>query len=979
MRAKTGPETAIPPRSLRLDSVNEFLWRGGHAIRLRPKTFAVLRCLAEHSGQLVTKADLRRAVWRDVVVGDGGLMVCIAELRRELGDDPKAPRFIETLPRRGYRLVADISVTPAARPGPSDGRAFGRAAELERLRGWLAKALGGTREVVFLTGEAGVGKTTVVEALIEESQGHLLIGRGQCIEHYGAGEAYLPFLEALGQLARGPHGREVVALLAERAPAWLAQMPWLVSSTTFDGLREHPVLAPTREGMLRELAEALEALTAEWPLLLVLEDLHWSDPSTRTLIAWLARRRERARLLLIGTYRPTEVDRTEPDLHALEQELVIHGQCEVLPLTFLSEGAVGEYVAARLPGAPVSQALPGVLHQRTDGNPLFMVNMVEYWFAQGWLAKVAGQWALRVGSSELAAGVPENLRQMIERSLDRLDPDEQRLLEVASVAGVEFSAASAAAGLGEEVARSEARCAAVARHSQLLRASGEETWPDTTVAGRYAFVHALYREVLYGRITPATGVQLHRRIGERQEAAYGARAGEIATQLAMHFERGHDCRKAIAYLRLAADGALRRYASMEAIDHLSKASALLERFPDGRERARLELDVLTALGPALTIVKGYGAHEVEHTYTRARALCESLGETSQLFPVLRGLVTLHQHRRDLRAARELARELLKVARRSGNRELLLQAHQARGITSLYRGELAVARRRLEWCITQHDPVRHASHPCRSGLCTAVVCHGHAAWALWYLGRPDQALRRSQAALALARELGHPYSHAFALWSISIVHHLRHEVQSSREWAESLIALASEHGFAFWRMCGAVLQSWAVAMQGRRDDGRFLLRQNLASLADAGTRPRTYFLGLLAEVCAKGGWTEAGLFAIAEALAAVEATGEHVYEAELHRLRGDLLWRRSWRQRQEAKRHALSQAEESFRRALAVAQRQRAKSLELRAAMSLSQLWQRQGKEKAAHHLLAQTYRWFTEGFDTPDLRVARVLLARLAA
>lgn len=992
MGAAAGSKAAIPPSSLRLDLANEFLWRGEHAILLRPKTFAVLRCLAERSGQLVTKAALCRAVWPDVAVDDGGLMVCIAELRRELGDDPKSPRFIQTLPRRGYRFLGNISVTPApaevrrtetrpSRRKATGVRAFGRAAELERLHGWLGQALGGSRQVVFLTGEAGVGKTTLVEAFIEEarSQADLLIARGQCIEHYGAGEAYLPFLEALGQLCRGEEGNELVALLAHRAPTWLVQMPWLIGASDLQALQRR-VAGATRERMLREMAEALEALTAERPLLLVLEDLNWSDRSTRALIAWLARRREPARLLLLGTYRLAEVGTTEPHMHAFGQGLQLHGQCEELPLAFLSEEAVGEYLAARLTGGSIAPELPRLLHQRTDGNPLFMVNMVEYWLAQGWLAEGAGQWTLRAGPGELAAGVPENLRQMIERWLDRLDPEELLLLEVGSVAGIEFSAATVAAGLGEEVGRVEERCAGVARQGQLLRASGEERWPDRTVAGRYAFVHALYRDVLYGRVTPSARVRLHGRIAERQETAYGGRAGEIAAQLAMHFERGQNYRKAIAFLRLAAEGAVRRYASLEAIDHLSKALTLLETFPDGPERKRLELGLLTALGPALTTIKGYGANEVELTYVRARALCETLGESSQLFQVLRGLVTLQQHRGNLRTARQLAQDLLTLARNSRDRGLLLQAHRARGTTLFYLGEQEAARRDLEWCIAHHDLAQHGTRAGRSGVCTAVVCLGHEAWALWHLGYPDQALEKSRAALALGRSLGHPQTMACALYSAAALHHVRRDVQTTRECAESLVALAAEHGFTFWRMYGAALQGWAIAMQGDGDEGRSLLRKNLASLQATGAElPRTKFLGLLAEACLKARQTEAGLDAIAEALAAVETRGERFWEAELHRLQGALLWRGIRRQKPEERVRTLREAEKSLCRALDVARRQRAKSLELRAAMSLSALWQRRGKQEAAYRLLSQTYRWFTEGFDTPDLKAARAVLAKLSS
>jgi hypothetical protein len=285
---------------------------------------------------------------------------------------------------------------------------------LTRLHTWLATALRGVRQVGFVTGEAGLGKTTLVEAFVAEPGDHgpLWIGRGQCVEHYGAGEAYLPVLEALGRLCRGPGGQEVVALLGQQAPTWLVQMPGLVRAADLEMLRRRMVGA-TRERMLRELAEALELLTARQPLVLVLEDLHWSDPSTLDLLAVVARRQEPARLLLIGTYRPPEVRRRAHPLHSVTQELQLHGRGVELPLTLLSEGAIAAYLASHLPGLPLLEHMTRLVHQRTEGNPLFMVALVASWLTQGLLLEQDGVWALPAGIEALQDSVPASLRQMI--------------------------------------------------------------------------------------------------------------------------------------------------------------------------------------------------------------------------------------------------------------------------------------------------------------------------------------------------------------------------------------------------------------------------------------------------------------------------------------------------------------------------------------------------------------------------------------
>jgi len=673
----------VPSAPVSLDLTNECLWRGAHAFPLRPKTFAVLRFLAEHPGQLVSKAALLDTVWPETVVGDGVLMVCIRELRRVLEDDPKSPKFIETVHRRGYRLIGNITVTHQPRHAVPTGlspqsithggtpaavqmgQAVGRETELGQLHAWLHQALSGRRQIVFVTGEAGLGKTTLVEAFLEDPRGStaLWMGRGQCIEHYGAGEPYLPVLEAFGRLCQTPGGDDLVALLARRAPTWLVQMPWLLSTAELETVQRR-VLGATRERMIREMAEAIEELTASQPLILVFEDLHWSDYSTLDLIATLARRQESARLLLLGTYRPADAAMDDHPLHRVQQELHMHTLCAELPLTFLTETAIASYLAVRLPGAQFPSELVRVVHQRSEGNPLFMVNMVTYWITQGWLVEGTEGWTLGAELAVLQASMPVSLRQILETRLDRLRPEEQRVLEVGSAVGIEFSAATVAAGLEDDVMQIDEQCAALVRRSQLLRPCGEQIWPDGTVAGAYGFAHALYQEVLYSRLTAARRVYLHRQIGMRLEAAYGTQTGNIATELARHFEQGRDVQRAVAYIQQAASTMLRRYANQEAIDALTKGLSLLSTLPETPERSQRELTLRLALGPALMAAKGYGAPEVERTYAQALTLCQQMGETPQLFPVLVGLQRFYVLRAELQTAQALCERLLTIAQQT---------------------------------------------------------------------------------------------------------------------------------------------------------------------------------------------------------------------------------------------------------------------------------------------------------------------------
>ena len=556
----------------RLDTVNERVWRGRRAIQLTGKAFAVLRYLVEHAGQLVSKEELFRSVWPEVIVSDAALAVCIREVRKALGDEAKTPRFIATVHRRGYRFLPPVTTTQlvvssqypiVSREGqssvPSQDSAIrnpqsaislvGREAELEQLHRWLEKALGGERQVVFVTGEPGIGKTALVDAFLAQvvTLGHVqssrskvqslqsvirnpqsaiaLVARGQCIEHFGVGEAYLPVLDALGQLGRESGRERLIELLGRHAPTWLAQMPSLLGAADLDAL-QRKMQGTTRERMLREMAEAVEALTAERPLLLALEDLHWSDYSTLDLLSSLARRRQTARLLLLGTYRPVDVIVSEHPLKAVKQELQLHGHCEELPLRLLTEAAVGEYLAVRFSESRLPPALVQAVYQRTDGNPLFMVNVAEYLISQGVIDEGEEQRGSRGGIEAVTVGVPGSLRQMVEQQFEALDPKTQQVLEAASVAGAEFSIAAVAAGVEEEAEIVEGRCEDLARREQFLQARGMAEWPDGTVTARYGFSHVLYQEVLYERMPVGRRARLHLRIGEREEAAYGERASE---------------------------------------------------------------------------------------------------------------------------------------------------------------------------------------------------------------------------------------------------------------------------------------------------------------------------------------------------------------------------------------------------------------------------------------------------------------------
>ena len=511
---------------------------------------------------------------------------------------------------------------------------------------------------------------------------------------------------------------------------------------------------------------------------------------------------------------------------------------------------------------------------------------------------------------------------------------------------------------------------------------GLEEWPDGTAAERYRFRHALQQQVVYERLPVGRRIRLHQRVGERQEEGYRERASERAAELAQHFEQGRDYERAIQHRRQAAENALQRWAYHEAIGHLTRGVEMLTRLPETPQRAQQELEVQTRLGWTWMVTKGFAAPEGEQAYRRARELSRQVGETPQLFSTLWGLWQRYMVAGAALTAYELAEQLLALAQRLQDNDLLLQAHSAIGNTLYYRGELLPAYSHLQRGMVLYHPQEHRSYIIRYGWDPGLACWRNMAWTLWVLGYPDQALHQSQSVLTVAQESMHPPTLVAALVFGARVHQHRREGRLTQQLTETAMTLSRQQGFT-QRLAAAttILHGWALAAQGQVADGVAEMRQGLdAYQATGADDDRPYWLALLAEGYGQGGQVSAGLQALAEALAVAQTHGLRVWEAELYRLQGELLLQTAAPTGvlQSAVRGSSSPAqgaaETPLHQALHVACHQSAKTLELRAAMSLSRLWQRQGKHREAHELLAGIYDWFTEGFDTLDLREARLLL-----
>jgi predicted ATPase len=556
------------------------------------------------------------------------------------------------------------------------------------------------------------------------------------------------------------------------------------------------------------------------------------------------------------------------------------------------------------------------------------------------------------------------VQAVLAARIDRLPPEEKRLLQTAAVIGTEvsFSLLRAIAELPEE-----------ALHRGLAHLQAAEFLYETHLfpEPEYTFKHALTHEVAYASLLTTRRQALHAAAGQALETLYAQRLEDAYERLAYHYARTDNVAKAVAYLTRVAEKAARHSAHVEAISHLTQALELLQRLPITPERSQQELQLHLALGVSLIATKGYAAPEVEQTYARARQLCQHLEDPHQLYPVLRGLWAYYLVHAEYRTAHALGEQLLSLAQQVQDSAMLLAAYRALGSTLFRLGEAASALTHFAQGMALYDPQQHRASALLYGDDAGVICRIMAAWTLWYLGYPDQGLARIDEALALAQHSAHPFSLGFALTFAAVSCLCRRERRAAQECAEAAISLATEQGFPHWWAMGSILRGWSLAHWGQAEEGLEQMHQGLIAFRATGAELHgPYFLALLAEVYGIMGQPAAGLTVLAEALTLADKTGEHLYEPELHRLKGVLLLQQSPDNHTEA--HAC------FQHALDVARAQQAKSLELRAATSLSRLWQQQGRRNDARLLLSAVYTWFTEGFDTTDVQEAKALLEELS-
>ncbi len=952
------PELAFGP--FRFDPVGLRLSRDGIPVPLQAKPAAVLAYLATNAGRVVLKQELLTAVWPGAV-SPAVLKVAIRAIRLALGDTATQPVFLETFGRAGYRFrsVERIRPTPAASASAS---LVGRDSELERLRQCFAAARSAQRQLVFLTGEAGIGKTAVVDHFVAAGIAcdGVAVGRGQCMEVYGEREAYMPILEALEDLCRGEHGAEAITVLRQDAPTWAAQ---LTGSLIGEGVSDSRLkTSVTRDRMQAELVSALEKLAAGRVVLLVLEDLHVSDPSTIEFLDCFSKGAASARIMILGTSRPPGLQSSESPFGAMPQSAEQPPRWHEIELPRLAAGAVGEYLRNRLTAHDVNAELADAVHRYTEGNPLFMVSMVEYLIDRGLLRMRDGEWGMERPFA--SAGIPENLRHMIKTVVTRAGIGVEPVLRVAAVQGYSFDSAVVARAAGLDLAEVERQLQRVEQHTHLVRRQAQVDLPGGGRTTRYRFAHVLSQNALYAGLESGERRRLSTEVAIALEELKGVDV--LPSELAHLFEAGGHWRRAAECFLAASELAARKFAHREAAATAERGLAALDALEPTLDRARLELALEIAHGLSLSVLHGYSADLTGESMRRARRLCERVPESPQLHQALWGLLVYNLVAPELTAARDIGQQLIEMAVRSGDPRLAVAGRVGCGFASVHLGELLVGHDHLERGLLVWEPWRHEEYVALYGLDPGLYLMANTVRSLWLLGRPQQARRRMDEAVAAARVGGDPRCIAFAIHIEVVFRFLSGDGALAMQRANECNVLCAEHGIAQERTWTAPYLGCMIAAQGDLGAGIDVMRRGILDLREMqamNTFP--HFLALYGQLLAKRGDTDQALLAISEALAIADATRDHCYLAEVHRLRGEILLSVARRTRSSE-----AQADACFDLARQIARSQGATSWELRAVLSRMRL----NESEETRHQLAEVVARFEPGADTTDLREARALL-----
>ena len=837
---------------------------------------------------------------------------------------------------------------------------IGREKEVELLLRHWDESTRGDGHVVMLSGEPGIGKSRLLRVLKERTGGEWINEFEARCSPYAQNSALYPAIDLVQnnlQFQRGDDAERKFVLLERRLDQWgftlPDSVPLLAALLSLPPNDRYPALPMTPQRQKQKTLEAIVAFLVraaeQRATRVIVEDLHWADPSTLELIELIIEQAPRAHLFVALAFRPEFVPPWPAQPHITN-----------ITLGRLTRGEIELMVRSVTGGQPLPAGVMNEIATKTEGVPLFVEELTRMLLESGLMREQNS------GGPLPALAIPSTLYDSLMARLDRLGTAKE-VAQFAATTGREFP---------YELLRAISPLEETRLSGALNRLVDAELLEEYSSPPqlRYRFKHALIRDAAYDSLLRSQRRQYHRKIAEVLRERFADVVEAQPELLANHFSEAGLIEEAIPCWQRAGQQALQKSANKEAIRHLAKGLEQLGVLPETPQHLQQELMLRIALGAALMVTKGFASSEAQNVYARARTLAQQIGEGSLVFTVFWALWVFHEARGEHRKARDAAAECLRLAQATGDSASLLEAHHAFGVSLLEFGEFAQGLEHFEHGAAIYDPSRHAALAYTNGQDSGVACLSYQGWVLWFLGYPDKARKLTGEALALAHRLSHPVSTAAAANIACWVYQFLRERQAARVQAETAVALSTEHEFELWRAMGMVGQAWATVEEGLLRDGIAQLRAGLSALRSTGAEVvMPYFLSLLAQAYARAGQVAEGISILAEAQAALEDGGERWWQAELYRLKGEMLLR--W---PGSPGENEMEAEDYLRRAHGVARDQCAKSLELRASMSLSRLWQGQGKNSEARETLAEIYEWFTEGFETPDLREATILLNQLS-
>ena len=850
----------------------------------------------------------------------------------------------------------------------------GRDAEHALFREALDTARDDHGLLLSVAGEPGIGKTTFVEECFRRlgaEPSPWIVARGRCSERLAAAEAYLPVLEALDSLLQTRSNGTLIRAMRLLAPTWYSRVAPMASESSSTGRQLEENKAASQERLKRELSSFLQEVSRLRPILLFFDDVHWADRSSVDLIAYLATKFDSMRLLVLATYRPSELMLAENGFISMKLDLETHGLSREIALPMLTRENIAQYLALECPDHRFPREFLDLLHVKTEGSPLFMVDVLRYLRDRRAIVRTDGRWELAESLPSVERALPESIRSMIARKIGQLSDGDRQLLVAASVQGQEFHAAVVAKALTLDAADVEDRFDELDRVYRFVQRVREEQFVDRTATLRYRFVHGLYQNALYESLTPARRASLSGKVADAILSFCRDQTESVDSQLALLFETARDLPRACAFFLKAARHAIRIFAYKVSNELVARGLELTSALPDGPERDQQELSLLMAQGVGLTATMGYASPQVGRAFARARELCQRIGNVPQLFPVLHGLYRFYFVRAELETSRELSEQLMSLA--TGDSDLRVEATRALGNTLFLLGDCVPALDYMNQSVEAYHPERHRLHVLTYGTDPGIASRSVAALALWNLGYPDQARQRIHEALSLARGLKHPFILGWTLSYAAVVSQHCRDQDACLAQVEECLSVSRDHGFPLWLAVGQVMEGCSTAwLEGRMADGIGQLRQGLdAWHATGAVAFRPYYLSLLAEALARAGDVTPGLAVVSDAQAAAEQHNERWWQPELLRLRGELL---SSGEPRDADPMAVTPSEQCFLDAIHLARQQAARSLELRASLSLGSLWRQRGRDAEATALIATVRGAFTEGFQTGDLLAAQEFL-----